>query len=67
MGEVIYGVVFGKPKTEAADFYAECRLTGSPPSPDKLTAADANSYVTASGDILPIEWPSDTEPPNEPA
>lgn len=69
MGEVIYGVVFGKPKID--DFYADCAKTGGPVDPNKMTANDPNAYVTEDGDILCLyssgDLPSDSEPSNEPA
>lgn len=62
--QIIYGVVFGKPKETdpLAQFYADCKRDGEPASLDKMTADHPNAYVTKDGDILstnemPVEPP----------
>lgn len=61
MGEVIYGVVFGKPKTEVA-VLGGC-LDLHIPAPHAIDRFSDDVFYMRP----PIEWPSDTEPPNESA
>ena len=59
MGEVIYGVVFGKPKTE------------DPNTSSNVAYLHDNIPSFLTPNPWPLthfwDWPSDTEPPNEPA
>jgi len=58
MGEVVYGVVFGKPKTEDQ----------SKPSNVSYIHDSIPSFLTPAPFLIPFwDWPSDTEPPDESA
>lgn len=58
MGEVIYGVVFGKPQTQVTSLDVELLNKNA----DVTYTFDDVFYISP-----PIDLPSDTEPPNESA